>query len=229
MEALSFNAQVARTGNSAESILCTNTHSLAAFSTYFGKPIQKASLIPGRKKSDILLTFEDGTAVRIQNKNGTGGGRGWSVDRRDVQYLPLTDAGKTLLSNVCLKKGTERPECCQPQEFLRTLLLGSDEQFMPTHFTHSVIDKTTGDVKELSICSTETLLESLTSELYPNLVPKKTCVHLSPRMYLQRKGGGSKDHAPDNIQTKLKSMPQIMTTLLPQTTQRQEAQTPEGQ
>lgn len=226
MEPLSFNAQVARSGNSAEAIVCQNKH---LFTSYFQKTVCEASLIPGRKKSDILLRFEDGTLVRIQNKNGTGGGRGWSVDRRDVNHLPLEEIGKTLVRNVCLKKGSERPECCQPQTLLRTLLLGTDEQYIPTYFTHSVIDKTTGELKELSICSTEALIEALANELYPNFIPKKTCVHLSPRMYMQRKGGGSKDHAPDNIQAKLKSLPPILSPLLPQTIVPPVAQTPSTQ
>ncbi len=222
----SFHADIARTGNKAEAILCGNTESLAAFAAYFGKQILKASLIPGRKKSDILLEFNDGTSVRIQNKNGTGGGRGWSVDRRHVKYLPLEEAGQQLLSNVCLKKGPERPDICQTPTLLQTLLLGSDEQFRPAYFTHSVIDKQTNQVKELWICPTEFVMEALLKELYPNLMPKKTCVHLSPRLYLQRKGGGSKDHAPDDIQLKLKSMPDGMTKLLPQTMLQSAEQTP---
>ena len=69
-------------------------------------------------------------------------------------------------------------------------------------------------------------MEKLLSELYPILTPKKTCVHLSPRLYLQRKGGGSKDHAPDHIQLKLKSMPDGMVRLLPQTMSLPLEQTP---
>lgn len=222
----SFHAEIARTGNKAEAIVCQDNQSLAAFAAYFGKQITKASLIPGRKKSDILLEFTDGTSVRIQNKNGTGGGRGWSVDRRDVKQIPLKEPGQQLLSNVCLKKGGERPEICQTPVLLQTLLLGSDEQFRPTYFTHSMIDKQTNTVKELWISPTESIMDALTKELYTNLMPKKTCVHLSPRLYLQRKGGGSKDHAPDNIQLKLKSMPDGMTRLLPQTTPQCVEQTP---
>ncbi len=213
----SFHAEIARTGNKAEAIVCQDSQSLAAFAAYFGKQILKASLIPGRKKSDILLEFIDGTSVRIQNKNGTGGGRGWSVDRRDVKQIPLEESGQQLLSHVCLKKGAERPEICQTPSLLQTLLLGSDEQFRPTYFTHSVIDKQTDTVKDLWISPTESIMDALNKELYPNLVAKKTCVHLSPRLYFQRKGGGSKDHAPDHIQLKLKSMPDTMTRLLPQT------------
>ena len=222
---LSFNAQVARLGNKAEAIVCSNKQSLAAFATHFGKPIQRATLIPGKKKSDILLEFEDSTVARLQNKNGTGGGRGWSVDRRAVNNLPLEEAAKLLLSNVCLKKGTDRPEICQPKGLLQMLLLGSDEAYRPTHYTHSVLDKSSGEIKELQICTAEEMMEALSKELYPNLVAKKTCVHLSPRLYLQRKGGGSKDHAPDDIQLKLTSMPAIMTRLALQTTPEPEVQT----
>jgi hypothetical protein len=219
-------AEIARNGNKAEARIVENREVRAALATHLGTPISQVALIPGKKKSDIRLDLQDTRVARLQNKNGTGGGRGWSVDRRAVNNLPLDEAGKQLLSNVCLKKGTERPEVCQPKDLLKTLLLGSDEAHAPTHYTHSVVDKTTGEIKELHICTAAAMLEALTKELYPNLVAKKTCVHLSPRLYLQRKGGGSKDSAPDDIQLKLKSMPDIMTRLILETTPVAEVQMP---
>ena len=45
----------------------------------------------------------------------------------------------------------------------------------------------------------------LHKELYEVMEPKRTCVHLSPICYLQRKGGGGKKDAnPDNIQMKFR-------------------------
>ncbi|NBV35461.1 MAG: hypothetical protein EBR81_17150, partial [Proteobacteria bacterium] len=45
---------------------------------------------------------------------------------------------------------------------------------------------------------------ALKEEIYAEMVPKRTCVHLSPSIYLQRKGGGKTDKRPDQIQTKWK-------------------------
>jgi hypothetical protein len=56
-------------------------------------------------------------------------------------------------------------------------------------------------------------MDAIQKEAYDTLMAKRTCVHLSPRIYLQRKSGGAADHAPDDIQVKLKSLPEIMTTL----------------
>lgn len=231
MNSLSFNAHVAKQGFRAETLLSELPIVKSVLQDYFQKPIQRISLITGRKKSDLLITFQDTSIACIQNKNGTGGGRGWSADRRGVDRMPCEPEVRTLLQNVCLKKGTERPNATQSIEFLSQLLLGTESDYMPTHFTHSNFTST-GELRELSICSREAFLKKLQEELYPNFVPKRTCVHLGPRLYLQRKGGGKKDHAPDDIQLKMKSIPDnIMTCLYPlaqtQTTAIQEPQMPE--
>lgn len=168
--------------------------------------------ITGQKKSDVRVVCTDGTQYNLQLKSGTGGGRGWSCDRRSLSNLPVDPVGQTLIGNLCLKKGTERPVVSQPVTLIAELLLGTEAEFQPTHFVHIAVNKTTGDLQELSICDTATVLHSLQQEAYTSLEPKRTCVHLGPRMYLQRKGGGSKDHSPDDIQLKLKSFPEEIMT-----------------
>ena len=74
---------------------------------------------------------------------------------------------------------------------------------MPTHFVHVIFES--DELKTFKIGTAEAVIAALNAVAYPMLVPKKTCVHISPLMYLQRKGGGKKDHAPDDIQLKLKS------------------------
>lgn len=209
----SFNAQVAKDGFEAETILCQDPRVAAALSGYFGKPVKTIGKVAGRKKSDLLVTFEDGTTSKIQNKNGTGGGRGWSCDRRALEKMPICPEGTTLLGNVCLKRGTERPTVVKQENLAPVLFLGTEEAYMPTHFLHTEFDKTTKQIVSLSICSKEAFMEAIQKEMYDTLVAKRTCVHLSPRIYLQRKSGGAKDHAPDDIQVKLKSLPEIMTSL----------------
>jgi hypothetical protein len=208
------NSQVAKDGNKAEFDFCHNQKIKESLSQYFGKGIAQVKKITGQKKSDILVLCTDGTQYTLQLKSGTGGGRGWSCDRRSLSNLPVDTVGQQLVGNLCLKKGTDRPVVSQPVNLIVDLLLGTELEYKPTHFVHIAVNKVTGDLQELSICDTTTVLHALQQEAYPSLEPKKTCVHLSPRMYLQRKGGGSKDHAPDDIQLKLKSFPhEIMTNL----------------
>jgi hypothetical protein len=205
----SFNAEVARSGNKAESDLCKNAKAMKALSTHFGKQVTEMKRIKGGKKSDILVMFEDGTTCKLQSKNGTGGGRGWSCDRRAANKLPLSTEAIRLIENLCLKKNKERFEVEQSKTLIPALMLGSEEEFKPDHFVHTTYNKKSGELTGLKICTASLLMETLANEQYLHLKAKRTCVHLSPSLYLQRKGGGKKDHAPDDIQLKLKSMPSV--------------------
>lgn len=206
----SHNAQIAKHGNAAERFMCNNADVRRRLEEYFKKHITSIDLIKGRKKSDNLVTFVDGTTYRLQNKDGCGNNRGWSMDRRDVAKMPMDDNGKQLLSIVCLKRPGERMSVESQPNLIRDLLLGIDPVYVPDYFTHSVFHKETAELISLSIASTDRVIEALTSIAYPLLVAKRTCVHISPLMYLQRKGGSKTDHAPDDIQLKLKSLPDVM-------------------
>lgn len=204
------NAQIAKCGNAAERFMCSNADVRTRLGNYFKKPIANIDLIKGRKKSDNLITFEDGTTCKLQNKDGQGDNRGWSVDRRDVSNMPLDDTGKHLLGVVCLKRPGERVNVDSHPNLIRDLLLGTDPRYVPDYFTHSIFHKETGELLSLSIAPTDKVIDALTTIAYPQLVAKRTCVHISPLMYLQRKGGGKSDSAPDDIQLKMKSLPDVM-------------------
>lgn len=209
----SRNAEIAKNGNAAERRLCDNEDVRKRLEAYFKKAISKIELIPGRKKSDVLVTFADADTVRIQNKDGQGNNRGWSTDRRAVSKLPLDENGKMLLSVVCLKQQGDRVTADCPPTLVRDLLFGTDMAYIPDYFTHTVFNKDSGELLHLSISPASKVLDSLTGIAYPQLVAKRTCVHISPLMYLQRKGGGKSDSAPDDIQLKLKSLPDVMETI----------------
>ena len=200
-------AAIARNGNTAERRFCEILMVRQCLENHFRKPIRTIRLIPGRKKSDIQVEFMDDTLARIQNKDGPGNNRGWSVDRRSVSRMPLDDVGKQLLDNVCLKKAGERPVVERPAGLIHALLMGVDPEYTPHYFTHSIFHKETGELLQLSIASAERILEALNETAYPQLVAKRTCVHISPLLYLQRKGGGAADASPNDIQLKLKSLP----------------------
>ena len=206
--ALSANALTARSGNKAETDLCTDPSVLTALTRYFGKPIKDIRKVNGRKKADNVVECEDGTVYRLQNKNGTGGGRGWSVDRRSIDKMDVADEARTLVGAVCLKQGARSSDNIKiVPDVISTLLLGIEAEYMPTHFTHTKFDSETGRLIELSIAPSNIVIDALKKEVYEHFVPKRTCVHLSPHLYFQRKGGGSKDHAPDDIQVKLRCFP----------------------
>lgn len=203
----SKNSLVAKHGNKAEQYFCQNLNVKHSLEAYFDKPIASIDTFEyKRKKTDILTKFADGSHSKLQLKNGAGNNRGWSADRRSVDTFPICDEGKTLLKNVCLKRDTYRPVVTNPPELIPTLLLGSDDEMKPDHFVHTEFD-TDGTLKKLSIASAKKIIEALQAENYTELCPKRTCVHIGPNLYLQRKGGGSADSKPDDIQLKVKDFP----------------------
>ena len=207
------NATTARAGYRAETILCEQASILAAFTAYFGRgPIQSVVPISGRKKSDIRVTFADATSVNIQNKDGDGSGRGWSVDRRNVGDHMANPEFQTLLTNVCLRSEGERPVVTDevPMTVLTYAICGDDVANEPDFLTHTKCDPATGAILEISIAPMWTVMTTLWDELYPEMVPKRTCVHLSPSIYLQRKGGGgATETRPDQIQMKWRLTPAV--------------------
>ena len=207
---MSKNALTAATGIRVETLLCSQPSVKTWFTQYFNKPIKRIAKIEGRKKSDIQICFEDDSVILVQNKNGgpasgSSGGRGWSIDRRNVNDLTNNADFHTLLESVCLKKGSECPTVSNnvSRSLLALCLLGGDPAYMPDYFTHTRVGGC-GDICELAICDAASLIAGLTEELYETVVAKRTCVHLSPSIYFQRKGGDSADANPDQIQTKMR-------------------------
>ena len=217
----SKNSQVAKNGFRAEVAICLQEDVKKSFELYFKMEIEEISCIKNRKKSDIKIRFKNGSETTIQNKDGNGGGRGWSVDRRKVDAYndkQLT----TLLKTLCLKQGTDKPVVPADisKQVIDMCMLGIEEEYYPKYFTHTKTDKSTGNIISMSICHTDTLMAFMYGELYKVMEPKRTCVHLSPNCYLQRKGGGKKDANPDNIQMKFRfteSVEKLFTTIFTQT------------
>jgi len=213
MLSTSKNASVARSGNLAEKVLCKSHDILEILGPqYFGKKIVKCENITGNTKSDLLFTFEDGSQTTAQLKNGTGGGRGWSFDRRSVSDIPADDSLKELIKSVCLKNGGERKSVLGSKEVVKRLLLGDDDTKKPEHFLHTTMNNE--KIESLTGCPTPLFVNTILEEVYENVNPKRTCVHLTPLIYLQRKGGGKADHSPNDIQAKLRAMPDCMKQII---------------
>jgi len=192
---------IAKSGNRAEMILCTQLSVRVALEKYFKNSIKKITKLHGLK-SDHFVEFDDGTHFLLQNKNGLWGGRGHSIDRRPVNMMSPDETARKLIAYKCLKQGEEgHMDKTESMRILWQSLIG-DIEWAPTHFCHTVVKD--DSITELFICTTDELLDQLKNEIYETAVPKRTCVHLSPCIYLQRKGGGKSDSRPDDIQTKLK-------------------------
>jgi hypothetical protein len=200
----SKNAIIARNGFRAECVICTQVDIKQALEEFFNMPIKHIYRIH-REKYDIEIIFENGTKTTIQNKDGGTviRGRGWSVDRRHVsQYGDMLLS--ELLSTLCLKKGTQRPiiTATTSAAVIAMCIIGNTPRKSPEYFSHTISDKPTGRIIQMSICPTNTLLTFIHTTIYATMIPKRTCVHLSPDIYLQRKGGHKKENKPDDIQMK---------------------------
>lgn len=209
MSTASKNSTIAKNGIQAEKGIELQEDVKEAMEHYFQSPIQSITRIT-RKKYDLHIQFKNGTTTTLQNKNGHGTGRGWSVDRRDVNGFndePLT----TLLKTMCLKQGTERPIVPDTisKQVINLCMLGED---YPDYFTHTTT--TNGRIKTMSICRTDTLMEFMYGNLYHSMVPKITCVHLNSNCYLQRKGS-KKDNRADDIQMKFRLTDELGPLFIP--------------
>ena len=207
----SKNSLVAKSGNLAEDVLCKSADVLEQLGThYFKKKIVTCEKLT-KKKSDHVLTFDDGTRTTIQLKNGDGGGRGWSFDRRSLSIMPTNESLKELIRIVCLKHSGERKTLPNDKMLISTLLLGDEDDTKPEHFVHTTMKD--GKITSLSACPASLFIDTICKDSYENCDAKRTCVHLTPLIYLQRKGGGKVDHSPDDIQAKLRAMPSCMTNI----------------
>lgn len=218
--AKSKGSMIASTGNTAEELLCTQASVRSALATYFGKEVATIEKIPSKphpKKSDLCVRFVDGSIATFQNKNGKGDGRGYSVDRRPVQDVaPASPLLTETLRTVCLHEDGPRNtiEKAVGLDVIHRCILGTEESTKPGYFLHSTISE--GSISSLAIATSDAFMSRVCSDVYDTAVSKKTCVHLSPHIYLQRKGGGSADKRPNDIQMKLRLTPaltQVFTSL----------------
>jgi len=194
---------IAKNGIRAEKQICLQENIKDLLAKYFKTPIESLQCV-ARKKYDILITFTDGSTTTIQNKDG-GGGRGWSVDRRSVLKYE-NEQIITILNTLCLKTGCDKPVITKTvaSSAIFRCLLGDLVDEQPKYFTHTISNKISGEITSIEICKTESLMDFIKNEQYVEAIPKKTCLHLSPSIYLQRKGGGKTDSRPNDIQMKFK-------------------------
>jgi len=217
----------AKSGLKAEQIFRTDLNIKNILEKYFDKKIRSVSKIQG-EKYDTLILFDDNSEIKIQNKKIENlGGRGNSFDRRHIKdtfnnqfirkyltVLSLIRKGKNeTMLNVEQKK--DFINLCNRniediKQYLMKNLIGIDNKkndyfcILKTNNRFSKI--------ELYIINSSKFYEFLEKSINIDISLKKngTCLHLSPHISLQRKGGGKTDKSPNHIQAKLKFTQEIL-------------------
>jgi len=219
-------SQIAKSGFDAEEMMTKQESVKVSLEVYFEKPIKtitKMDCRPHPKKSDIKIEFDDGTSCSAQVKNTATtattttsskmNGRGFSIDRRDVDKIcaESSELTETLMA-VCLgDKTKERKTVVKSvgEQVLFQNILGIEESTKPDYFIKTSSLRDTSQIIRLDICPRDVFTGKLVDTLYETAVSKKTCVHLSPNIYLQRKGGTKGEKRPNQIQTKMRITPDV--------------------
>lgn len=227
MHKQSKNSLTAISGFKAEDIFRTDESIKSALEEYFGKKIMSLHKIHG-KKYDTTVIFEGGSSVNIQNKKIENlGGRGDSFDRRHIKDTFRNPHIRKYLTLLTLIRKTKTETFMSEQQkldfirlcnnnlddirqYIRKTLLG-EEQEMNNYWCIMKTDKTFTN-KEIYIISSETMFDFIEKTIKIDIKLKKngTCLHLSPYVALQRKGGGNTDHSPNHIQAKFKFTQEII-------------------
>jgi hypothetical protein len=227
MQESSKNSLTAKSGFKAEDIFRSDPLIKSQLESYFGKKIVSLNKIHG-KKYDTKIYFEDGSSINIQNKKIENlGGRGDSFDRRHIKDTFINQLIRKYLTVLTLIRKTKTEtlmnECqkidfiklCNDnlqdiKQYIKKTLIGEE----PEMNQYWVIMKTNKEFanKEIYVISSTKLFEFIESTIKIDIKLKKngTCLHLSPHIALQRKGGGDTDNSPNHIQAKLKFTQEIL-------------------
>jgi hypothetical protein len=223
----SKNSLTAKSGFKAEHIFRTDETIKTALEKYFQKKIMKIEQIQG-KKYDSKIFFEDGSTNNIQNKKIENlGGRGDSFDRRHIKntftnefirkYLTLLSLIRKTKNETSMseEQKTDFMKLCNDnlpdiKQYIKKTLIGENSE-TNEYWCIMKTNKTFTNM-ELYIISSETLLRFIENTIKIDIKLKKngTCLHLSPYISLQRKGGGNTDHSPNHIQAKFRFTQEIL-------------------
>lgn len=224
----SKNSLTAKSGFNAENIFRKDELIKCNLEKYFGKKIVSLNKIHG-KKYDTKIYFEDGNSINIQNKKIENlGGRGDSFDRRHIkntfnnQYIRKYLTFLTLIrknKNETLMNEEQKIDfmkLCNNNldditQYIKKTLIGEEETEMNNYWCIMKTNKTFTNM-ELYIISSNKLFEFIKQTIKIEIKLKKngTCLHLSPYIALQRKGGGNTDNSPNHIQAKFKITQEII-------------------
>ena len=223
----SKNSLTAKSGYIAEKIFRTDNKIKMALEQYFQLNIVLMEQI-NSKKYDTLITFGNGTKINVQNKKIVNlGGRGDSFDRRHIENTFANPFIRKYLTHLCLIRKSKTQTFMskdQKQDFInlcnnnlndvkqyiKKTLIGEDgeeNEFWCIMKTDKNFNK-----MEIYVLSSVKLYDFICGSIKIDISMRKngTSLHLSPNISLQRKGGGNKDHSPNNIQAKFKITQEIL-------------------
>lgn len=218
---------IAKSGFIAEDIFRTDEIIKCKLEKYFGNKIISLHKIHG-KKYDTKIYFEDCSSINIQNKKIENlGGRGDSFDRRHIKNtFHNQEIRKYLTLLTLIRKSKNQTLMTEEQkidfiklcnnnlddisQYIKKTLIGEDTE-MNDYWCIMKTNKTFTNM-ELYIISSKKIFEFIDQTIKIDIKLKKngTCLHLSPYIALQRKGGGNKDHSPNHIQAKFKFNHEIL-------------------
>lgn len=211
-----IQSTAARTGYSAEKLLCTQPIVLKVLEIHFGKPIKSISRITGNKKSDNRVIFEDNSIFNLQVKNGTSNAH--HVDRRPLERIP--ECIRTMTSHICLFR-TDEPEYTIPTteqwfEVVNELFLGNEKDFIPDYILLTEVKD--NEIVSLYIESIPTFMACVKNNIFKSvrIGDRGHTITGGPEFALQRRGGEGKNKdgtpkgRPDDIQLKLKTGKHVM-------------------
>jgi len=224
----SKNCLTAKSGFRAEDIFRTDEIIKCKLEQYFGKKIISLDKIHG-KKYDTKIYFEDGRSINIQNKKIENlGGRGDSFDRRHIKntfdnqfirkYLTHLSLIRKSKTETFMTEDQKRDfiDLCNNNlddisQYIKKTLIGEDDTEMNDYWCIMKTNKTFTNI-ELYIISSKKMFEFIEQTIKIDIKLKKngTCLHLSPYIALQRKGGDKTDHSPNHIQAKFKFTQEIL-------------------
>ncbi len=223
----SKNSQTAKSGFKAEEIFRTDESIKTALESYFGKNIESLNKVHG-KKHDTQIIFQDGSKINIQNKKIERlGGRGDSFDRRHIRdtfqnqfirkYLTLLTLYRNTKTSTTMSLEQKRDfiQLCNNhlddiRQYISKTLIGYGDD--ANHYWSIMKTNKTFSKKEIYMISSDTLTNFIDQSIQIDIKmkPNGTCLHLSPYIALQRKGGGNTDHSPNHIQAKFKITEEII-------------------
>lgn len=223
----SKNSVTAKSGFKAEEIFRTDNKIKTALETHFKLKIVLMEKIHG-KKYDTVITFNDNTKLNIQNKKIENlGGRGDSFDRRHIKNTFDNQFIRKYLTHLSLIRKSKTETFMtedQKKDFInlcnnnlidikkyikKTLISDNGEE--NNYWCIMKTDKKFNKM-EIYVLPSLKLYEFICSSIKIDIKMKKngTCLHLSPYISLQRKGGGTTDHSPNHIQAKFKITQDIL-------------------
>lgn len=209
-------SQVAKGGFRAEGVFRECPRIRSKLSKFLNGAVTDIKKSPHGLKHDNIVHIE-GVQIPVQNKKfKTIGGRGDSFDRRPIANAFTHPDIQIRLDELCNRRSMDKEQKAGFEQLLRANT-PEVKQYISSCIGDSLywVFMHTDDCSEVALYIVETA--RLKEWMYQNIDihVKRTCVHLTPNIYIQRKGGGKTDPHPEHVQIKLKITPSLIEICTP--------------